>query len=79
MISGEIGEIAALARPSGCEGIAGLKPGVVVAGLLDPGLRSVIPLGLKKISIEKIGRVPNGSGGRDRTYDLVVNSHPLCR
>lgn len=21
----------------------------------------------------------NGSGGRDRTYDLVINSHPLCR
>ena len=21
----------------------------------------------------------DGSGGRDRTYDLVINSHPLCR
>gem|GEM_PF-1811868 len=24
-------------------------------------------------------RFSNGSGGRDRTYDLVINSHPLCR
>ncbi len=23
-------------------------------------------------------RMKNGSGGRIRTYDLVVNSHPLC-
>jgi sialate O-acetylesterase len=33
----------------------------------------------EKVRAGKPRLVTNGSGGRDRTYDLVINSHPLCR
>ena len=35
------------------------------------------PSGLCSVAFDN-GR-KNGSGGRTRTYDLVVNSHPLCQ
>ena len=41
-----------------------------------------IPLETKKVEPPSGGVLPivlNGSSGRTRTYNLVVNSHPLCR
>ena len=41
-----------------------------------------IPLETKKAEPSDKEVLPfasNGSGGRTRTYDLVVNSHPLCQ
>ena len=34
---------------------------------------------MKTVNCLKRQRKEDGSGGRTRTYDLVVNSHPLCQ
>lgn len=36
--------------------------------------KSATPSASKELRLSK-----NGSGGRARTYDMVVNSHPLCQ